>query len=122
VRAALPQIRQLDLQVSGAAPRSLGLPCGIVGLGFKQLLGAGEDPTRLLTGTTSAILCPVDSQGEVVDAFLMLFIEGRWQRGGYAVAGEAVLADKQLRKLQTAIWIDLQPRTGRGRGTGRRRQ
>ena len=122
MRAALPQTRQLDLQVSGAAPRSLGLPCAIVGLGFKQLLGAGDDATRLLTGTTSAILCPVDSQGEVVDAFLMLVIEGRWQHGGYAVAGEAVLADKQLRKLQTAIRIDLQPRTGRGRDTGRPKQ
>jgi hypothetical protein len=37
-----------------------------------------------LAGTTSAILFPVLSQGEVVDAFLMLFIEGRWRRAGYA--------------------------------------
>lgn len=26
----------------------------------------------------------MESQGEVVDAFLLLFIHGRWQRGGYA--------------------------------------
>jgi Peptidase_C39 like family len=81
---ALPQSRQLNLQVSGAAPRSLGVPFPIVGLGFVQLLRAGDDPTRLLAGTTSAILFPVESQGEVVDAFLMLFTKGRWQRGGYA--------------------------------------
>jgi hypothetical protein len=29
----------------------------------------------------------VESQGEVVDAFLMLFMEGRWQRGSYANLG-----------------------------------
>jgi hypothetical protein len=84
---ARAQSRQLDLQVAGAAPRSLGVPFPIVGLGFQQLLGALDDPTSLLTGTTSAILFPVESQGEVVDAFLMLFIEGRWQRGGYANIG-----------------------------------
>jgi Peptidase_C39 like family len=80
----LPQSRQLDLQVIGAAPRSLGVPFPIVGLGFVRLLRAGDDPTALLAGKTSAILFPVESQGEVVDAFLMLFMEGRWQRGGYA--------------------------------------
>jgi hypothetical protein len=84
LRAAVPQSRQLELQVPGAAPRSLGVPFPIVGLGFVQLLGARDDPTRLLAGTTSAILFPVESQGEVVDAFLMLFMQGRWQRGGYA--------------------------------------
>ncbi|HMK23729.1 MAG TPA: hypothetical protein VK466_15465 [Terriglobales bacterium] len=82
--AALPQSRQLDLQVSGAAPRTLGVPFPIVGLGFRKLLRAADDPTALLAGTTSAILFPVVSHGEVVDAFLMLFMEGRWQRGGYA--------------------------------------
>jgi hypothetical protein len=81
---ALPPSRQLELQVSGTAPRSLGVPFPIVGLGFEQLLRARDDPTRLLAGTTSAILFPVESQGEVVGAFLMLFMEGRWQRGGYA--------------------------------------
>ncbi len=81
---ALPQGRQLDLQVSGAPPRSLGVPFPIVGLGFGQLLRAANEPTRLLAGTTSAILFPVLSQGKVVDAFLMLFKDGRWQRGGYA--------------------------------------
>jgi hypothetical protein len=55
-----------------------------VGLGFKKLLSAADDPTALLTGMTSAILFPVESQGEVVDAFLMLFIDGRWQVRGYA--------------------------------------
>jgi hypothetical protein len=87
LNAALPQSRQIDLQVSGAAPRSLGVPFPIVGLGFQQLLRAVDNPTGLLAGTTSAILFPVESQGEVVDAFLMLFIEGRWQRGGYANLG-----------------------------------
>ena len=81
---ALPESRQLKLQVSAGAPRSLGVPFPIVGLGFVQLLSAGADPTALLAGTTSAILFPVESKGEVVDAFLMLFMEGRWQRGGYA--------------------------------------
>ena len=164
---ALPETRQLDLRVSGAGPRSLDVPFPIVGLGFAHLLRA-DDPTRLLAGTTSAILFPVESQGKVVDAFLMLFREGRWQRGGYAnleitqrlvafraryaarehlpvdsfymvsvpgevaffaaygkgkkatlipastdpsigaVAGVAVLADKQLRKLKQAIQRDLQ--------------
>jgi Peptidase_C39 like family len=84
---ARPLSRQLDLQVAGAAPRTLGVPFPIVGLGFQQLLGALHDPTSLLTGTTSAILFPVESQGEVVDAFLLLFMEGRWQRGGYANIG-----------------------------------
>jgi len=78
---ALPQAQKL------AAPRSLGVPFPLVGLGFRQLLHAGGDPTRLLAGTTSAILFPVESQGKVVDAFLMLFTEGRWQRGGYANLG-----------------------------------
>jgi hypothetical protein len=84
---ALPESRRLDLQVPGAAPRSLGVPFPIVALGFQQLLGAADHPSSLLTGTTSAILFPVESQGEVVDAFLMLFMEGRWQRGGYANLG-----------------------------------
>jgi len=82
--AALPQSRRLDLQVPGTARRSLGVPFPIVGLGFRQLLGAVGDPTVLLAGSTSAILFPVESQGEVVDAFLLLFIADRWQRGGYA--------------------------------------
>lgn len=84
LHAALPQSRRLDLQVPGAAPRSLGVPFPIVGLGFQQLLSAVDDPTGLLTGSTSAILFPVESQGEVVDAFLLLFMEHRWQRRGYA--------------------------------------
>jgi hypothetical protein len=84
VAGALPQSLQINLQVSGAAPRSLDVPFPIVGLGFQQLLSAQKDPVRLLAGTTSAILFPVLSQGEVVDAFLVLFIEGRWQRAGYA--------------------------------------
>jgi hypothetical protein len=81
---ALPQGRKLGLQVSGGPPRSLGVPFPIVGLGFVQLLRAANEPTRLLAGTTSAILFPVQSEGKVVDAFLMLFKDGRWQRGGYA--------------------------------------
>ena len=81
---ASPQSRQLDLQVSGAARRTFGVPFPIVGLGFKRLLGAADDPTALLAGKTSAILYPVESQGEVVDAFLMLFMDGRPQPGGYA--------------------------------------
>jgi hypothetical protein len=84
LHAALLQSRQLDLQVPGAAPRSLGVPFPIVGLGFRQLLSAVDDPTRLLVGRTSAILFPVESQGKVVDAFLLLFIDHRWQRRGYA--------------------------------------
>jgi hypothetical protein len=84
LEAALPQSRHLDLQVSGAAPRTLGVPFPIVGLGFNKLLGAEGDPTALLTGTTSAILFPVESQGEVVDAFILSFTDGRWQLGGYA--------------------------------------
>jgi hypothetical protein len=81
---ALPQSRQLDVQGTATAPRTLGIPFPIVGLGFQHLLHAADDPTALLAGTTSAILFPVESQGEVVDAFLMLFTENRWQRGGYA--------------------------------------
>jgi hypothetical protein len=81
---ALPASRKLDLQISGAAPRTLGVPFPIVGLGFVQLLRAADDPTRLLAGNTSAILFPVESQGQVVDAYLLLFMRGGWQRGGYA--------------------------------------
>jgi len=82
---ALPESRKLDLQGSSAAPRSLGVPFPIVGLGFVQLLRAASDPTALLAaGTTSAVLFPVVSQGEVVDAFLMLLTRGHFQRGGYA--------------------------------------
>jgi hypothetical protein len=85
LHAALPQSRRLNLQVPGAAPRSLGVPFPIVGLGFQQLLSAAvDDPIGLLAGGTSAILFPVESQGEVVDAFLLLFMKRRWQRGGYA--------------------------------------
>jgi peptidase C39-like protein len=84
LHAALPQSRELNLQVPGGAPRSLGVPFPIVGLGFQQLLSAVDDPTRLLSGSTSAILFPVESQGAVVDAFLLLFMERRWQRRGYA--------------------------------------
>jgi hypothetical protein len=84
LRAALPQSRHLDLQLPGAAPRTLGVPFPIVGLGFQRLLRAVGDPTRLLDGGTSAILFPVESQGEVVDAFLLLFRERRWRRAGYA--------------------------------------
>ncbi len=82
--SALPQSRQIDLQVSGTGPRSLGVPFPIVGLRLEQLLRGQSDPTGLLAGSTSAILFPVESQGEVVDAFLMLFIDGQWQREGYA--------------------------------------
>ena len=84
LNAALPESRRLDLRVSGAAASSLGVPFPIVGLDFQQLLRAQSNPTKLLAGTTSAILFPVESQGRVVDAFLMLFIGRRWQRGGYA--------------------------------------
>jgi hypothetical protein len=84
LHAALPQSRQLNLQVPGAAPRSLGVPFPIVGLGFLQLLSAVDDPTALLAGRTSAILFPVESKGKVVDALLLLLIDGRWQRRGYA--------------------------------------
>jgi len=81
---ALPLSRQIDLQVSGAPPRTLGVAFPIVGLGLKQLVRAQGDPTALLAGRTSAILFPVESKGEVVDAFLMLFMDGRWQLRGYA--------------------------------------
>ena len=81
---ALPEARQLDLRIPGVAAPTLGVPFPIVGLGFKKLLGAADNPTKLLTGTTSAILFPVVSHGTVVDAFLMLLTDRRWHRGGYA--------------------------------------
>jgi hypothetical protein len=81
---ALPEARKLDLRGSGAAAPTLGVPFPIVGLGFKKLLDAPDDPTALLAGTTSAILFPVESQGKVVDAFLLSFMDGRWQLRGYA--------------------------------------
>jgi len=81
---ARAESKHIDLQVSRSAPRSLGVPFPIVGLGFLQLLGAIADPTKLLTGTTSAILFPVESEGKVVDAFLMLYRDGHWRPGGYA--------------------------------------
>jgi hypothetical protein len=81
---ALPEARQLDLRVFGVAAPTLGVPFPIVGLGLKKLLSASHNPTALLTGRTSVILFPVESQGKVVDAFLMLLMDGRWQRGGYA--------------------------------------
>jgi hypothetical protein len=84
LRGALPEARQLDLRVSGVAAPALGVPFPIVGLGFKKLLSAADDPTAVLVDEASAILFPVEAQGVVVDAFLMLFIEGRWHRGGYA--------------------------------------
>jgi hypothetical protein len=84
LHAALPQSRQLDLRVPGTAPRSLGIPFPIVGLGFQKLLSAVDNPTGVLNGSTSAILFPVESHGEVVGSFLLLFREHRWQRGGYA--------------------------------------
>ena len=62
----------------------IGVPFPIVGLGLDQLRRAGSDPTRLLTQKTSAVLFPLESNGTVVDAFLMLFRHGTWKRGGYA--------------------------------------
>src|SRR5262249_11531807 len=79
-----PRGGEAEPEASGAAPLSVGVPFPIVGLGFRQLLSASGDPTVLLSGTTSAILYPVESQGEVVDAYLTLLMDGGWQRGGYA--------------------------------------
>ncbi len=62
----------------------IGVPFPIVGIGLDQLRRAGSDPTRLLLQVTSAVLFPLESNGKVVDSFLMLFRHGTWERGGYA--------------------------------------
>jgi Peptidase_C39 like family len=62
----------------------IGVPFPIVGLGLDQLRRVGSDPARLLTHKTSTVLFPLESNGMVVDAFLMLFRDGTWRRGGYA--------------------------------------
>jgi hypothetical protein len=62
----------------------IGVPFPIVPIGLDQLRRAGSDPTRLLTQVTSAVLFPLESNGKVVDSFLLLFRHGTWERGGYA--------------------------------------
>ena len=62
----------------------IGVPFPIVPIGLDQLRRAGSNPTRLLTQVTSAVLFPLESNGKVVDSFLLLFRHGTWERGGYA--------------------------------------
>lgn len=62
----------------------IGVPFPIVPIGLDQLRRPGSDPTRLLTQVTSAVLFPLESNGKVVDSFLLLFRHGTWERGGYA--------------------------------------
>ncbi len=71
-------------QQARKARLDLGVPFPIVGIGLDQLRRAGSEPTRLLTQVTSAVLFPLESNGKVVDSFLMLFRHGTWERGGYA--------------------------------------
>ena len=65
-------------------PRELGIPFPVVGLGVDQLSRPGQDPVALLTQPISTVLIPVEVKGTVVDSFLMLLRNGRWERGGYA--------------------------------------
>jgi len=77
---------QAELKKNSAVrePRELGIPFPIVGLGVDQLRRPGLNPTTLLTQTISTVLIPVEVNGTVVDSFLMLFRNGRWERGGYS--------------------------------------
>ena len=124
---ALPESQRIDLQVSGAAPRSVGVPFPIVGLHLQQLLRGRNDPTGLLAGSTSAILFPVESGGEVVDAFLMLFIEGAGSAGamptsrsrsGWSMCAHATPRSSICRST-ASIWFRCRVRWRSLRPTGR---
>jgi len=82
--AALLNARSQGKRQALSARLDVGVPFPIVGIGLEQLRRAGSDPTRLLTQMTSAVLFPLESNGMVVDAFLLLFSHGTWERGGYA--------------------------------------
>jgi len=74
----------LDKNAPAGEDRQLGIPFPIVGLGLEQLSAPGLKPTALLTQAISAVLFPVETGGTVSDSFLMLFRNGKWERGGYA--------------------------------------
>jgi hypothetical protein len=65
----------------------VGTPFPIIGLGLDDLRRGSANPDSLLTRTTAVVLYPVESNGKVTDAFLMLFRDGHWVRGGYANTG-----------------------------------
>jgi hypothetical protein len=71
-------------QAAARAAGELGIPFPIVGLGVDQLSRSGTNPTELLNQPISTVLIPVEANGTVVDSFLMLFRNGRWERGGYS--------------------------------------
>jgi hypothetical protein len=64
--------------------QTIGVPFPIIGLGLEDLRGTELNPLELLTRTTSAVLFPLESNGEVVGSFLMLLRDGKWHRGGYS--------------------------------------
>ncbi len=64
--------------------QTIGVPFPIVGLGLEDLRGAKPNLLELLTRTSSAVLFPLESHGEVVGSFLMLLRDGKWHRGGYS--------------------------------------
>jgi hypothetical protein len=91
-----------------AGPRELGIPFPIVGLGVDQLSKPGADPTKLLTQSILTVLFPVEVKGAVVDSFLMLFRNGRWERGGYSNTEVTRLMVET--RLQYAAEHDLNPK------------
>jgi hypothetical protein len=83
-RPAMPGRANPKKYSAAREERELGIPFPIVGLRIDQLSRPGLDPTPLLTQTISSVLIPVEVKGTVVDSFLMLFRNGRWERGGYS--------------------------------------
>jgi len=81
---AAPAQMVKPIRNKNAAPSQLGIPFPIVGLELEQLSRSGSKPTELLTQVISAVLFPVETEGAVTDSFLMLFRNGKWERGGYA--------------------------------------
>jgi len=81
---AMPVTASPKKHAAVRAAGELGIPFPIVGLGVDQLSRSGTNPTELLDQPISTVLIPVEANGTVVDSFLMLFRNGRWERGGYS--------------------------------------
>jgi hypothetical protein len=70
-----------------ATEKAVGKPFAVLALSLDDFRGAHPKPTALLTRKATAMLFPVESNGRVVDAFLMVFRDGHWVRHGYANTG-----------------------------------
>jgi hypothetical protein len=87
---------QINLEKRGASmqerqhhegTRTVGSPMSVIALELDDLRSSRPDARKLLQRKVAAELFPVESNGRVVDAFLMIFRDGSWVREGYANTG-----------------------------------